>query len=171
MKHLKVYMAGPDVFRVDYWEYRADTLETFQKVNAKSDHLRLEPVFPSDATKGNVGRTSEDVYDHNIQLMQQSQAIVANLQDFNGASADVGTAFEMGFMAADDKIVVGYKEDQSPIEQKRHDTTCWSFEKFGLQENLMLIFSNTYTRTGTKLHRSLKDALTAIMDWEVFDEN
>ena len=73
-------------------------------------------------------------------------ALVANLTPFRGASADVGTVFELGFMRALGRKVFGWSNDATPFAARTRaqvgggeaDEDGMAIEDFGLSDNLML---------------------------------
>ena len=86
-------------------------------------------------------------------LMDSCVAIIANVTPFRGTSADVGTAFEMGYMRAQGKPVFAYTNVAADYVDrvKAHrlglgeqaftqnfDASDVAIEDFGLAENLML---------------------------------
>jgi nucleoside 2-deoxyribosyltransferase len=46
-------------------------------------------------------------------MMDEADAIIANLTPFRGPGADPGTAYELGAMAARRKFCLGYSNDPS----------------------------------------------------------
>ena len=86
---MKVYLAGPDVFLPD-----ADRIGRLKRDICKRHGL--EGLFPLD---GNPPESDEPlslrVFRANTTLMDQADAIIANLTPFRGPSADCGTVFEL----------------------------------------------------------------------------
>ena len=58
-----------------------------------------------------AGDVSLTVFKGNEAMMVASDAIIANLTPFRGPSADAGTAYELGFMAARGKFCLAYSND------------------------------------------------------------
>jgi nucleoside 2-deoxyribosyltransferase len=85
-------------------------------------------------------------------MMDEADAIIANLTPFRGPGADPGTAYELGAMAARGKLCLGYTNDPAVYAARvRRLTTVSSrdgqlidgdgltVEDFGLHDNLMMI--------------------------------
>jgi nucleoside 2-deoxyribosyltransferase len=104
MTPIKIYLAGPDVFRPDAREHGAHLRALCAKHGA-------EGLYPLDgeepaATVG--GDLPYWIRRSNMELIRMCDALVANMIPFRGPSMDTGTAYEMGVAAAWGKIVVGY---------------------------------------------------------------
>ena len=147
---MKVYLAGPDVFLPD-----AKHIGQLKREICK--RYGLDGLFPLDATPPDDlrGETlSRWIFRANTALMNEADAIIANLTPFRGPSADVGTAYELAYMLGkNDKLCLGYSNiARSYIEKVRDYTTVYpdgaggfrdadelAVEDFGLSENLMII--------------------------------
>lgn len=139
---MKVYIAGPDVFRPDALE----AAEAARRLAAAHGHAALLPL-------DNEATTAEGIFRANLALIAECDAVVANLDPFRGDEPDSGTCFEVGVAIALGKRVVGYVSDARPLAEKmaeRHgrtsdpetgrpvDSDGNSIEDFGLPLNLML---------------------------------
>lgn len=139
---MKVYIAGPDVFRPDALELA----EAARKAAASHGHEALLPL-------DNEAITAEEIFRANLALIAACDAVVANLEPFRGDEPDSGTCFEVGVAVALGKRVVGYLADARPLAEKmaerhgkRHvpgtgrpaDKDGNAVEDFGLPLNLML---------------------------------
>ena len=136
-----LYLAGPDVFYPDPLTIGA------RKKAICADHgftghfpldNQLGPQTGDAAFARAIGSANED-------LMDACDAVIANMTPFRGVSMDVGTAFEMGYMRAQGKIVLGYINAAIPDYATRvaariypFDRPDWDIEDFGLTDNLML---------------------------------
>lgn len=99
---VKIYLAGPDVFRRDAIEYGHGLKALCEKHGA----VGLYPM-DNEMPEG-LGDLAMRIRDTNLDMIRDCDAIVANMHPFRGPSTDVGTAYEMGFGAALGKIIVGY---------------------------------------------------------------
>ncbi|MCX5494201.1 nucleoside 2-deoxyribosyltransferase [Kaistia dalseonensis] len=104
---MKVYLAGPEVF----FENR-DAI-----MSAKTELTRRYGFTPTVWT-GEKYDPSSSPFDIGLQIsafnenvMRESDLIIANLTPYRGISADVGTAYELGFMVASGKPAFGYSND------------------------------------------------------------
>ena len=144
---LKVYLAGPDVFRKDAVEHAQ-----WKKDICKHYHLiGLAPldndVSFEDKTKEEV---SEEIFLKNLSLMTAADVGIFNLSAFRGFECDSGTVFELGYMWAKGKPCVAYIGDYPCSYKDRmqglthvengvmRDYNDCSVEDFGGQLNLML---------------------------------
>lgn len=139
----KIYLAGPDVFFPDIVE-RAEIHKKLCR------DMGFTPLHPVDQPL----LQAQAIYDSNIDLLYQADAVVANLNAFRGAEVDSGTAFEVGYAIALKKPVFGYIEKRTtvraqvashvgPLVHDEHhgvwrDVNNNLVEDFGLPVNLML---------------------------------
>src|SRR4051812_24385830 len=148
----RIYLAGPDVFLVN-----ARDIGNHKK--AICARYGLVGVFPLD---------EEDTCDPSLPLPEQGLAIshameramrrcdamIVNLTPFRGPSADVGSAYEMGFMRALGRPIFAYSHDDRPFLDRvaagcagavrlrptgeQEDPDGMAIEAFTLHDNLML---------------------------------
>jgi nucleoside 2-deoxyribosyltransferase len=83
---MKIYLAGPDVFRPDVHEW-AET------ARATCSRYGYEALIPIDHGETEANR----IFQTNLDLIRKAQIIVANLNPFRGTEPDSGTCFEMGY--------------------------------------------------------------------------
>lgn len=155
---LKIYLAGPDVFRADAKELG----EAKAKICAE---YGFEGLFPLDANVDLSNLTPFEsglaIYGADIELMDLCDLIVANMTPFRGPGLDGGTAFEMGYMRAQGKPVWGYTLDARDYgERVEQPEPGWDVQKqhveaFGMADNLMLVGS--IAESGGELLREAGD--------------
>lgn len=101
----RIYLAGPDVFLPDATEFGAC------KIALCTTHS-FEGVFPLDASLDLSGlakvEAARAISAANEGVMRSCDLLIANLTPFRGVSMDAGTAFEVGFMRALGRPVLGY---------------------------------------------------------------
>src|SRR5262245_345615 len=101
----RIYLAGPEVFL-------PDAVVMGARKEALCAALGLEGVFPLDAQLGLAGLAKREqarrISEANEALMRSCTGLIANLTPFRGVSMDSGTAFEVGFMRALGRPVLGY---------------------------------------------------------------
>lgn len=139
---MKIYVAGPDVFRLDALEWAEEARELARRYGH-------EALIPLD----NNETTADGIFTANLELITECDVLVANLNPFRGTEPDSGTAFEVGCAIALGKKVVGYLADTRPLVEKLADRTDQplaikggrvidsegaAIENFGLPLNLML---------------------------------
>jgi nucleoside 2-deoxyribosyltransferase len=147
-----IYLAGPEVFL-------ANAREVGGRKRAICTRHGLVGVFPAD---------EEGICDAALPLpeqglaisramervMQSCDAMIVNLTPFRGPSADVGSAYEMGFMRALRRPVFAYTNDDRPFLDRvagfcggtvrlrpsgeHEDPDGMAIEPFELHDNLML---------------------------------
>ena len=142
----RLYLAGPDVFL-------PDAREVARAKVALCAEMGFEGLFPFDTEASPSAAGSFEagcaIYRANVALMRSADAILANLTPFRGASADVGTAFELGFFAALDRPIHGYSADPRSFAERTRvlagidasaatDAQGVAVEDFGHHDNLML---------------------------------
>jgi len=136
---VKIYIAGPDVFRTDAQSWAVS-------VRAACAALGHEALVPLDGDAA----TAAGIYANNIAMIRTADAVVANLNPFRGAEPDSGTCFEVGFALALGKRVVGYVRSEETLLARVQrmqgldgtggplDADGLLIENFGLPLNLML---------------------------------
>ncbi|HEX7250415.1 MAG TPA: nucleoside 2-deoxyribosyltransferase [Burkholderiales bacterium] len=101
----RIYLAGPEVFLPDALAMGA------RKAALCAQH-GLEGIFPLDAQLDLAGLAKPEaarrISQANEGLMRSCAGLIANLTPFRGVSMDAGTAFEVGFMRALQRPVLGY---------------------------------------------------------------
>ena len=117
---MKIYIAGPDVFE-------KNAVEIGRKYKALCEKYGHTGLFPLD----NECSSSKEICGANIGLINESDAVIANGNEFRG-EMDVGTAFEIGYAAAKNKIIIVYMEDTSSLVEKygREDEKGRNVEDF-----------------------------------------
>ena len=139
---MRVYLAGPDVFLPEPPKMGEAKIEICQKYG-------FDGAFPFDPSLDLANLKPRDaaleIYRCNLKLMNGCDLILANMTPFRGPSLDAGTAFEMGYMAAQGKPVFGYSNDGrlycERVTNKTSETLDdrgMSLEGFEMMENLML---------------------------------
>lgn len=160
----RIYLAGPDVFFSDATE-RAKLHKQLVR------DFGFKPLHPVDQEE----IEASSIYHHNIRLLDQADAVVANITPFRGAEIDTGTAFEIGYAVAQglpvftyrataDTVLDTVREHYSPVvldpaSQIWRDRNGALIEDFGLPSNLMVAISTEF------VHGSFTDALIAVQDY------
>lgn len=131
-KEFNVYLAGPEVFLPDPVAEGANKRAVIARFNREvlsSKDFRFVGHYPLDAKidgYSNNPRTAMRIFHACIEMMDKSDLIIANVTHFRGPSADVGTAFEVGYMYAQQKPVFIYYNMQETYctEEGTKATTC-----------------------------------------------
>ncbi|CCD92935.1 putative Nucleoside 2-deoxyribosyltransferase [Bradyrhizobium sp. ORS 375] len=143
---MKIYLAGPDVFL-------PDAVEIGRRKVAICDRLGLIGLYPLDNTVDlGSADASRQIFHGNEAMMDDADAIIANLTPFRGPGADAGTVYELGYMAGRGKLCLGYCNDPASYAERTRRFTAVSeqdgrlvdaegltVEDFGLPDNLMMI--------------------------------
>lgn len=142
---MKIYLAGFDVFRPDAQAHG-------ERLKAACTAHGFTGVYPLDGElpAGLSGRAAAQwIYESNVALIRQCDAVMANLNAFRGHEPDSGTAFEVGFAAALGKAVWAYTDETRDLVTQLTqssggplppacDANGYLVEDFGLNLNLML---------------------------------
>ncbi len=136
MPNLKIYLAGPDVFRPDQ-----ESLFANRKFLLKE--AGFTPLCPLDNEihEGLSGRDlARAIFEANVSMIHDADIVIANCNDFRGQCIDDGTAFEIGVAAMARKIIFGYRDQLITMTDRIgvKDSNGWSVEPFGLSTNLMI---------------------------------
>lgn len=114
---LKFYLAGPEVFL-------PNAREVLDAKAALTREYGFEPICPGDIsiepapTRHEFGLKISAVDEG---MMNRADGIIANLTPFRGIAADVGTAFELGFICAQGKRVAAYTNMSASHFQRTRD--------------------------------------------------
>jgi nucleoside 2-deoxyribosyltransferase len=128
-----VYLAGPDVFL-------PDSVEIGRRKQAICAAHGLEGRYPGegiDLSALPVDAHARALFEGCVAMMDRCVAGLANLTPFRGPSADVGTAFEMGYLFGRGFPVFGYTAHVDDYASRVRDDVLL-VEAFGLADNLML---------------------------------
>ncbi len=148
---LRVYLAGPEVFLCE-----AKAIGERKKALCKK--YGFEGVFPLDVEVDAKDKCPREIglciSTVNEGLIKSCDFLIANITPFRGPSADVGTAFEMGFAHALGKKVFAYTNVAVPFTErtvevlegkvkrcsdgKLRDAQGMFIEEVGLTGNLMI---------------------------------
>jgi len=135
----KVYLAGPDVFLPDA-ERRGFHLKT---ICTERDVIGLWPFDNEIDHTYDKRIAGKKIFEANVSMLRQSDAVIANLNPFRGPSADVGTVWEIGYAKALGLPVVGYSFDMDQYRTRvlkmkiPHDGM--HIEDFDARDNIMVV--------------------------------
>lgn len=105
-----VYLAGPDVFRLDAIEH-GKYLKYICHENGLNGVFPLDNNIPAEVLASGKHEIAKWIRLANEELIRGCDAVLANMTPFRGVSMDVGTAYEMGFASALNIPVFSYSED------------------------------------------------------------
>jgi len=146
---MKIYLAGPEVFCID-----ANALGEQKK--ALCAQYGFIGLFPLDTVIENAETpraTGFTISDANEALIREADIVVANLTPFRGASADVGTVYELGMARGlgirthgysndptlySDRLLALFGDGQAQVPGEIRDRDGLKIEEFGLHDNLMI---------------------------------
>lgn len=146
---VRIYLAGPDVFRKAPHRYGIWLKLLCQEHDAEG----LWP-FDNEADFSDP-EVAEKIRLANEAMIRQADAVVANIDPFRGPNMDPGTAYEIGFARALGKPVYLYMNTgdgtASTLRERTENTRMFwqrwfdrfedvypNVEDFGLEENLMI---------------------------------
>jgi nucleoside 2-deoxyribosyltransferase len=150
---VRVYLAGPEVFLPNAREIGA-------RKRAICGRHGLVGVFPGDEEDGfdpalSLADRALAISRAMERVMRGCDAMIVNLTPFRGPSADVGSAYEMGFMQALGRPIFGYSNDGRLFLERvtafcggavrvrptgeHEDADGMAIEPFELHDNLMLM--------------------------------
>jgi len=146
----RIYLAGPEVFLPNAHEVGAAKVA----LCAARGFVGLYPGAEDAPLPADRSAWAGAIYRRCVAMMRSADIIIANLTPFRGPSADVGTVFELGYMAALGKPCFAYSSDGDSLLDRtrrldariRHDATqdAWidheglTVEDFDQFDNLML---------------------------------
>jgi nucleoside 2-deoxyribosyltransferase len=143
----RIYLAGPEVFLPEAHAVGKEKCRLCAEA-------AFEGVFPLDGQLDLAGLPKLEMARRialaNEALMRSCDALIGNLTPFRGVSMDSGTAFEIGFMRALGRPVLGYTNVTTAYHERGlafrargipngdGDRPDLEIEDFGLAENLMI---------------------------------
>jgi nucleoside 2-deoxyribosyltransferase len=143
----RLYLAGPEVFL-------PDALAVGRAKQELCARHGFDGVFPLDASLDRSGLAKREqarrISMANEAAMRSCDALIGNLTPFRGVSMDAGTAFEVGFMRALGRPVLGYTNVVADYRRRAEayrkagvsvadaDAPDVAIEDFDLAENLMI---------------------------------
>ena len=142
---IRIYIAGPSVFRPDRADYR-------EKIKALCAEYGFKGVYPTDA----YTKTPRDIYLADLKLIDSCDIVIADGNPFRG-EFDSGTAFELGYASARGKRLYIYMDDVSDQKTKHavrtedgvpYDSEGCAVEDYGFPLNIMLSCSSTVVQGG-----------------------
>ena len=160
----KVYLAGPDVFRVNAIEH-GNYLKELLLANG---FIGLYPM-DNEVDFNNDQSPHNTIFTGNINMIYECDYVLANIDPFRGPSVDPGTAFEIGFASALSKEIVLYYGSHIPeLDYETRSLNCVNnmslypnIERFGLQDNLMIMCASSSCK-------NLFEAIEALKELEYF---
>jgi len=134
-----IYLAGPDVFFPDS-QQRSKKLKQLCLKHGFND------LYPGDNDPSL--ETADDIRKANMQLIEDTDCLIANLEPFRGFEPDSGSVFELSYALSLGKKVAAYAPSLEPMinrlrkEQNLSDDDLCDkngchIENFGLSHNLM----------------------------------
>lgn len=149
-KQYSIYLATNEVFSPDALKIA----EAKQQLCEEYGFIGLSPLdnfVNFDQPKLQIAK---DIFNKNIDLMEQADIFVGNLDNFRGFSPDEGVCFEQGFMYASGKPCYGYLHSFGKTYKDKmagltytdengvvRDFNGYAVENLSLQLNLMLEMS------------------------------
>ena len=172
----RIYLAGPEVFL-------PDPIAAGRRKQALCETHGFVGAYPLDAQLDlaafDKAEAARRISLANEALMRSCDLLIANCTPFRGVSMDVGTAFEVGYMRALGRPVLGYTNtpldlsERSAMGRTRIDLPFDSdaegveIENFGLAENLMIEIA--ITESGGTLVRKAVAAGAEMTDLAGFE--
>jgi nucleoside 2-deoxyribosyltransferase len=143
---MKVYLAGPEVFL-------PDAVDIGRRKAELCTRHGLTGLYPLDNSVDVAAKAASlKIFRGNEAMMNEADAIIANLTPFRGPGADAGTVYELGYMAGRGKLCLGYSNDPSTYAERVRkftdvssgdrrlvDAQGLTVEDFGLSDNLMMV--------------------------------
>lgn len=150
---MKVYIAGPGVFSEDAAGIRKRAIQTLEGMG-------LTPMHPFDnEVRADIAPTEKArlIFISNVAMIDQCDAVIADISPFRGPSADVGTVWEIGYALGQGKPVVAYTANMTEYETRAKGNAQYPIvEDFGEVDNLMI------TRSVDSIHNTFDEAATRL---------
>jgi nucleoside 2-deoxyribosyltransferase len=111
---LKLYIAGPDIFRSDAVTYA----EKQRQICERYGFTPLHPMDNNVGLKDHSRKTARQIFRADLRQIDEADITVANCNYFRGGCIDDGAAVELGYTFAKGKIAYGYIESLLPANQQ-----------------------------------------------------
>ncbi|WP_371346118.1 nucleoside 2-deoxyribosyltransferase [Ancylobacter sp. IITR112] len=149
-RQLRLYLAGPEVFRAD----------------AAAEGARLQAICAAAGAQGLFPFHPEgvDIRRACLDMVDAADAVIANISPFRGTHMDPGTAFEIGYAEARGKPVFLWSADPRALVERHppqvdgRDGDGHLVEDWGKPENLMIV------PDGRPVATSPEEAIAAAVD-------
>jgi len=161
MPRKRIYLAGPEVFLPNALAIGRMKAELCAAAG-------FEGAFPLDQSLDLAGLSKAEqarcISLANEALMRTCDLLIANMTPFRGVSMDGGTAFEIGFMRALGRPVLGYSNVLPDYRTRAEafrtrgipsgdsDRMDVEIEDFGLPENLMMAVAIAESAVSVQVH-------------------
>lgn len=140
---MTAYLAGPDLFLPDAAPHAARRIE----IAARHDIAALAPLDTPNPAPQPGEPLWRAIFRRNVEMMEASDIIIANLTPFRGASADAGTLVELGWFIGQGRPAFGYSNSatgfatrsRAQIAALPDPVAGTAIEDFGLADNLMVV--------------------------------
>lgn len=117
---LKIYLAGPDVFK-------SNAIQIGEDLVAKCEKFGFQGLYPLDSEielSGDKYGDGKKIADANVNMIHDCDIVLANLSPFRGPSADCGTVWECAYAKGLGKYVAGYTDSHhEPMSDKNNGLT------------------------------------------------
>ena len=162
---MKAYLSAPDVFMENAKEIGKEKKKICQ-------FHGIEGLFPTEnldldyVLSQNQKKASKLMYEGNLELIKQSDMVIANVSPFRGWSMDCGVAHEIGYFDALEKPIFIYANTQLSMVERvgvNENGYCeqgYIVEDFNEIENLMIMRAATHPLFYSS--KSKKDDLSAM---------
>lgn len=133
----RIYLAGPDVFRIDSRAHGAHLVEICARHGLVGLYPADDDVLATISAMRDRPRqeVAEMIFQADIAKVHLCDGVIANLEPFRSPSADPGTAWEMGMAFGQGKPVFAYGADLRSLQEK---TLAWNAGPFVMQDDLIL---------------------------------
>ena len=132
----KIYLAGPEVFLREAAEMgvrKKDLCKQYGFCGVYPIDVEVDVhTLPKHQAGIQIGQLNET-------LIRSCDALIANMTPFRGPSADLGTAYEMGYARALGMVVFGYTNRSEPFMER---TLQWLGNNVRRESNSRFIDSN-----------------------------
>jgi nucleoside 2-deoxyribosyltransferase len=148
MRIPKIYLAGPSVFRTN-WK---DLAQEMKDACALRGAISLYPMDAAVTPPGGAHplfALGLAIFAANTDLIDQADAVVADLSPFRGPSADVGTVWEIAYAQGQGKPIAGFSTASELYAARvphtkafpTYDYNTNSIEQCDMADNLMIVGS------------------------------
>lgn len=128
----KIYIAGFDVFETNSIEIG----KKYVKLCEEYGFIGLYPLDNIVNFNQEKNKIAQDIYKANVDLINQSDIVIANINPFRGKEADSGTIWECGYASALGKKVYAY------MNKKQNYIDSFSNEEKKLIDNTFVDLDN-----------------------------
>lgn len=150
-----IYLAGPEVFDLNAIEIGKEAVQLCKDYGFEGLYP-LDNVVDFNQPKEDI---STDIFDANIEMIENADIIVANLNSWRGKEPDSGTVWECGYASGLGKTVYGYIDSDKTYIEKFKENEISRTEGIFTLDNDSKVIEDFNGKTNLMIERSVSEII------------